>query len=220
MLDLGNIFILGDSYSTFTGLIPEGYSAWYTPTPKPETDVTKAEQIWHQQLLRSIAGRLIMNDSWSGSTICCTGYDGKDFSHCAYIHRLDRYIAEGFFEKNRIDTLLVLGGTNDSWSDAPVGKLQHAGWAKEDLYQVLPAVGYLTHRLKECRSSMRLLFIINTELKDEITQGILEACLYNDIPTLRLQSIDKCAGHHTIAGMRQISQQVQQYFSGCENAGV
>jgi hypothetical protein len=211
-MDLGNIFILGDSYSTFTGIIPEGYSAWYTPTPKPETDVTRAEEIWHQRLLEQLPGKIIMNDSWSGSTVCCTGYDGKDFSHCAFINRLDNYLARGFFRENRIDTLLVLGATNDSWSDAPVGQLQYDGWTKEDLYRVLPAVGYLTRRLAENFPDTRLLYIVNDGLKEEITQGILDACGHFRIPALRLKDIDKLAGHPTVAGMQQIADQVAAYF--------
>ena len=98
MLDLGNIFILGDSYSTFTGLIPEGYGSWYSAAPKPETDVTRADQIWWKRLLAQAEGNVVLNDSWSGSTVCCTGYDGKDFSFCAFINRLDKYM---HFEKRR-----------------------------------------------------------------------------------------------------------------------
>lgn len=212
-MDLGNIFILGDSYSTFTGLIPEGYGSWYSPVPKPETDVTEAAQIWHQRLLAQVKGQIVMNDSWSGSTVCCTGYDGKDFSHCAFINRLDKYLAEGFFEKNRVDTLFILGATNDSWSDAPVGQLQFADWTKEDLYKVLPAIGYLTRRLAENFPDTRLLYIINDGLKEEITRGIEEACAHFGIPTLQLQKIDKLAGHPTIAGMQQIADQVAAYYN-------
>lgn len=213
MLDLGNIFILGDSYSTFTGLIPEGYGSWYSPEPKPETDVTKASQIWHQRLLEQVKGHIVMNDSWSGSTICCTGYDGKDFSHCAFINRLDKYLEAGFFRENKIDTLLILGATNDSWSDAPVGQLQLEGWTREDLFRVLPAAGYLASRLSENFPDTRLLYIINTELKEEITRGIAEACAHFGIPTLQLQNIDKLAGHPTIAGMQQIADQVAAYWN-------
>lgn len=212
MLDLGNIFILGDSYSTFTGLIPEGYGSWYSPQPKPETDVTKAEQIWHQRLLTQMKGTIVLNDSWSGSTVCCTGYDRKDFSHCAFINRLDKYLEEGFFEANKVDTFFILGATNDSWSDAPVGELQYADWTKEDLYRVLPAVGYLAWRLAENFPNTRLLYIVNTELKDEITQGILTACAHFGIPTLQLKEIDKLSGHPTIKGMQQIADQVAAYF--------
>ena len=211
-MDLGNIFILGDSYSTFTGTIPEGYGAWYSPTPKPETDVTKAEQIWHRRLLEQLDGQVIMNDSWSGSTVCCTGYDGMDFSHCAFINRLDKYLARGFFRENRVDTLLILGATNDSWSNAPVGQLKYDNWTKEDLYQVLPAIGYLTARLAENFPDTRLLYIVNTELKEEITQGILTACAHFGIPTLQLRDIDKLSGHPTIAGMQQIADQVADHY--------
>ena len=207
-MNLGNIFILGDSYSTFTGIIPEGYSAWYTPVPKPETDVTRADQIWHQRLLAQVKGQIIRNDSWSGSTICCTGYEGKDFSHCAFINRLDKYLDQGYFKDNRIDTLFVLGATNDSWSDAPIGQPQYEGWTREDLYQVLPAIGYLAKRLGENFPDTRVLYIVNTELKEEITQGILEACAHFGVPTLCLNNIDKLAGHPTIAGMQQIADQV------------
>lgn len=211
-MDLGNIFILGDSYSTFTGIIPEGYGAWYTPEPKPETDVTKAAQIWHQRLLEQVSGQILMNDSWSGSTICCTGYEGKDFSHCAFINRLDMYLEQGYFKENRIDTLFVLGATNDSWSDAPIGQLQYEGWTKEDLYRVLPAVGYLAKRLSESFPDTRLLYIINDGLKEEITQGILTSCDHFGIPTLCLENIDKLAGHPTIAGMQQIADQVAAHL--------
>ena len=211
-MDLGNIFILGDSYSTFTGTIPEGYGSWYSPTPKPETDVTRAEQIWHRRLLERLDGQVVMNDSWSGSTVCCTGYDGMDFSHCAFINRLDKYLEEGFFKQNRIDTLLILGATNDSWSDAPIGQLQFADWTKEDLFKVLPAVGYLAWRLAENFPDTRLLYIINDGLKEEITQGILTACAHFHIPTLRLRDIGKLSGHPTVAGMQQIADQVAEFF--------
>lgn len=212
MLDLGNIFILGDSYSTFTGIIPEGYSAWYTPEPSPQTDVTRADQIWHQRLLAQVKGQIIRNDSWSGSTICCTGYEGKDFSHCAFINRLDKYIESGFFRDNRVDTLFVLGATNDSWSDAPLGKAQYADWTREDLYQVLPAIGYLARTLGENFPKTRILYIVNTELKEEITKGIHEACTRFGIPILMLTKIDKLSGHPTIAGMQQIADQVVAFL--------
>ncbi len=46
MTNIGNLFILGDSYSTFEGYIPEGYAAWYINAGKPETDVTRLDQTW------------------------------------------------------------------------------------------------------------------------------------------------------------------------------
>ncbi len=76
---LGNIFILGDSYSTFTGYIPDGYRAYYTPQGPyyiaensdlklEKEQVCKVEQTWWYNLSKDY-GVLIRNCSWSG-TLC------------------------------------------------------------------------------------------------------------------------------------------------------
>lgn len=46
MLRLGKIYILGDSYSTFEGCIPEGNASWYFRAPSDNTDVTDKKQTW------------------------------------------------------------------------------------------------------------------------------------------------------------------------------
>jgi hypothetical protein len=204
--------IFGDSYSTFAGCIPAGYAPYYSGRRERGPDIENADQSWWGLMVKETEVNLVRNDSWSGSTICCTGYEGKDFSHCAFINRLDMYLEQGYFKENRIDTLFVLGATNDSWSDAPIGQLQYEGWTKEDLYRVLPAVGYLAKRLSESFPDTRLLYIINDGLKEEITQGILTACDHFGIPTLCLENIDKLAGHPTIAGMQQIADQVAAHL--------
>ena len=73
MVNLGNVFILGDSYSTFEGYIPEGFGAYYAPVPKTDTDVNKVEQTWWMQVLNNSESKLIRNCSWTGTTICNTG---------------------------------------------------------------------------------------------------------------------------------------------------
>jgi hypothetical protein len=124
-MNLGNVLIMGDSYSTFEGYNPEGYRHYYAPVPRPDTntDVVKVEHTWWHPLLAKTNANLILNNSWSGSTIGYTGYNGDDNSQtCSFIYRLRQLIAEGFFEKNKIDTVLVFGGTNDNWCCAPLGK--------------------------------------------------------------------------------------------------
>ena len=74
-----NILILGDSYSTFEGCIPEGYATYY-----PALDVTRAEQTWWSRVLRATGARLAQNNSWSGSTVCHTAYDGVDCFRCYF----------------------------------------------------------------------------------------------------------------------------------------
>lgn len=43
----------------------------------------------------------------------------------------------------------MFGGTNDSWANAPLGKLKYSGWHEEDLFNVLPAISYFANILKK-----------------------------------------------------------------------
>ena len=38
--------VLGDSYSTFEGYIPEGNAWWYSSSPQGPNDVVKVEDTW------------------------------------------------------------------------------------------------------------------------------------------------------------------------------
>lgn len=66
-LDGKNISILGDSYSTFIGWIPQGYAVWYNPTSK-KTDVHQVENTWWWKLCDKTHATLLTNSSYSGST--------------------------------------------------------------------------------------------------------------------------------------------------------
>lgn len=208
MLNIGNVFILGDSYSTFDGYIPKGYDPWYSSPQWEFTDVRTVEQTWWKMLLADTESNLLLNCSWSGTTICHTGYDGEDCSHKSFIARLDRLIEEGYFEKNQVNTLIVFGGTNDSWADSPIGKLQYSDWKTEELFCVLPAFCYLLDRLKSNLSETRVVCVINTELKTEIADGFKTACAQYGVEYIELKEIDKQNGHPNIRGMKQIKEQV------------
>lgn len=213
MTDIGNLLIIGDSYSTFEGSIPKEYDTWYSNALKPETDVTKVEQTWWYLLLQKVHANLLLNSSWSGTTICNTGYEGADFSDKSFITRLDQLIEKKYFEKNHVDTLFVFGGTNDSWADAPLGELKYSDWTQDDLYCVLPAIGYLFYRITTKLVGVRAICIINTELKQEIHAALTAACEKYGIETIELQDIAKEYGHPNILGMSQIEAQVEEYLN-------
>lgn len=44
MLKKGKLYIIGDSYSTFEGCIPEGFAAWYFSGGTDATDVTEKKR--------------------------------------------------------------------------------------------------------------------------------------------------------------------------------
>lgn len=207
-MELGNVLILGDSYSTFEGQIPAGYACYYTTTPRPETDVTKLEQTWWYRLFKETNANLLLNSSYSGSTICNTGYDKVDYTDRSFISRLDELIENGFFENNRVDTLFIFGGTNDSWAGSPVGEIKYENWSKDDLYAVLPAVCYLLHRVKTATNVKKTYVIVNTSLSTAIEKGLLEAAAHYGVNSVRLEKIAKNGGHPSIEGMENIKNEI------------
>lgn len=208
-MNLKNVLIFGDSYSTFEGYIPDGFAVYYSKTEGGETDVRAVEDTWWYQLLKEIDSRLIQNNSWSGSTICYTGYNGSDCSKTSsFICRLKKLQDAGFFKENEIDTVFVFGGTNDSWAGSPVGELKYSDWEEQNLYSVLPAFCYFINELRRILPNAHIIPVINTELTPEIEEGFKAACAHYGIKPVALHNIDKRCGHPTIKGMEQIKNQI------------
>ena len=55
--------VLGDSYSTFEGAIPEGNAIWYFKQNNPnQTDVNSVDQTWWTLLTKRQGWTLLMNN--------------------------------------------------------------------------------------------------------------------------------------------------------------
>lgn len=203
-----NAIIFGDSYSTFEGCIPDGYAIYYH-AGHSDTDVTRVEETWWHQVMTQAGLHLVQNNSWSGSTIGYTGYGNSDCSHSSsFIYRLRQLKEQGFFENNEIHTVFVFGGTNDSWSDAPLGVSMPEGQSEDDLFSVLPAISHFLADLKETLPTASIYCLINTELKPEIGEEMKAACKRFGIRDIAFTHIDKACGHPTIRGMEDIASQV------------
>jgi hypothetical protein len=195
-----NILILGDSYSTYKNLIPEGFSTWY-----PGNDVKSAEETWWKIALRGAEADLILNSSFSGTTVCHTGYSG-DCSDKSFLARLEKLAENGFFEKNKIDELWIFGGTNDSWANSPIGEITYEEVSFEEKFKVLPGFSALLALAKSLPIG-KILVLLNSEMKPEIENGFAEIAAHYGVPTLRLHDIDKKDGHPTAKGMAEIAEQ-------------
>ena len=205
------LVIMGDSYSTYEGYIPNEYATYY-----PKLDVQSVEYTWWKKFLQETKMELLLNNSWSGSTIGYTGYNNKDCSKSSsFIYRYRQLQKVGFFENNAIDTLIVFGGTNDSWAGAPLGELQYNDWTEEDLFKALPAICYFMWLLKNDLVNVRIVFVANSDIKTEIIDGIRLAGEYFNIEVIALQNIEKDLGHPTIKGMQQIYEQVLRGIVKC-----
>lgn len=202
-----NAIIFGDSYSTFEGFIPEGYETYYSDSEGSKTDVRRVEQTWWHQIIKEADLNLVLNNSWSGSTIGYIGWGGRDFSKSScFIYRFKQLIEKEFFTKNQIDTVFIFGGTNDSWSNAPLGKEKYSDWDESDLYTALPAISYFLNLVRQTLPQAKIYCLINTGLKDEITSCMKTASEKYGITYVTFNNIDKNDefGHPTIKGMKTI----------------
>ena len=213
---INNLLIFGDSYSTHKDHIPDGYAFYYCDGGRsPEEPVTKmtVEKTWWWQLIESTDARLIRNDSWSGSTIGYTGYSGDCSNTSSFICRYNKLIEAGFFKENKIDTIIVFGGTNDSWSNAPLGEEMYEDIKRDDLFSVKPAICYFMSRLKNENPDAKVVFIANCDIKSEIVDCMKNAAERLGVSLVELSGVDKQKGHPTPEGMKQIYDQVLKAFN-------
>lgn len=198
--------VLGDSYSTFEGYIPDGNACWYFKNSDSENDVRNVEETWWHQFAERNGYELLLNESYSGSTICNTGYDGADYSDRAFTKRMFNVTA------GNPDLIVIFGGTNDSWANAPIGELKFNDWTSTDMYSCLPACCFMLEYFTAVAKDSQIVFLINSELKKEVTEGITAACKHYGVQCLLLKDIDKIWGHPSIKGMTQISDQLSEFI--------
>lgn len=204
-----NIMIFGDSYSTYEGHIPAGYAVYYSGHRDNPPDVFDVKNTWWGRLIAETDSALVQNNSWSGSTIGYTGYNNSDCSHSSsFIYRFEKLLAEGFFEEYKIDRLFVFGGTNDSWSNAPLGESDKEAIEENDLFCVLPAIKHFIARLAENLPDTKLVIIGNCDIKSEITGALALAAERAGATYVGLSGVDKINGHPTELGMEQIKDQI------------
>ena len=207
-----SISILGDSYSTFQGYLqPDTNAVWYWDNPNAmNTDVHHVRETWWHQFIKNNGYRLCVNNSFSGSTICYSGYktngpDFTDYSDRAFVTRLDKLGCP--------DIIFVFGGTNDSWAGSPVGEYKYSHWTREDLFSFRPAMACMLEKMIDRYPNVKIYFLLNDDLREEIDESVKNICAHYGVDCIELVSIHKLNGHPSIQGMKQICDQIESYLS-------
>ena len=209
-----NISILGDSISTYNNWNPEGYTPWYSDDGNynESNDISDVKQTWWYKIINELKATLLINSSYSGTTICNTGYNGNDSSEHSFITRMKNDIGEKKVLQSKPNLIFVFGGTNDTWAGSPVGNLKYNNWTDEDLKSTLPAFCYMIDYLQKWNPGCRIINIINVSVSEEIKQGMITACEYYSIENIVLENISLAGGHPNQEGMTQIKEQIIQKF--------
>jgi len=172
MVNFGNAYILGDSYSTYKGWTPDRY-IYAADGSVVATDgdyysdysaiVNSAENTWWHKVLTATNSNLVKNDSWGGTTLCYTGYnmatdiDKTNAQNMSFLQRFINDVVSGYFDDKAIDTVFIFGGTNDAWVNGPLvqgggesilGEPMYSGWTEADLRKVYPALCCLINNVK------------------------------------------------------------------------
>ena len=202
--------ILGDSYSTFAGYIPEGNACYY-PRPESVDDVLEAHQTWWHILSERYGMHLLINNSYSGATVCTQVRETQP-KEASYVVRAQ--MSFGVPDGEKPDYIFVFGGTNDSWINRTIGCVQFENWTEKDLENVLPAYCFVLDTLIRRYPNTKIVSIINTELQEEIAEGFLIAGKHYGVISVQLRNIDKQNGHPSALGMQKIAQQVGVAIEG------
>lgn len=196
------VSVMGDSYSTFRGTMPQGYAVFY---PSPICEVTSVEQMWWHLFITENGYELDKNNSYSGSTISNSGYNKEDYSDRSFVARMN--------EIGSPDILFIFGGTNDDWVPAPMGEYKYSKWRKSDLYSLRPAMAYLLKNLKELYPDTRIYVLINSDMKEQTDESIITICKRYKVPYIELHDIEKKINHPTANGMIAINRQIQEFIA-------
>lgn len=218
-LDLGkgrSIGVIGDSYSTYYGWMPSGnpsyYAKWGVDGENGEpNNVDSVTDQWWYKLCEQIGFTLLMNDSWSGSSVCNFAY-GVDKTASSFVTRMKNSFGEQRATQPKPDILFVFGGTNDSWGNANIGQVKYSGWTTEDLNDFLPAACYMFDYLKKWNPGCRIINIVNNGLSSGITDGFATVCEHYGIVNVVLDNITKESSHPNKTGFTQIAQQIKKFL--------
>ena len=189
--------VLGDSFSTFEGYVdPETNDVW---SYYEQIGVTEVEQLWWHQVAQTLNWTLDKNNSFSGSLICNMNYANYYGPH-SFLKRMD--------DLGDSDVILVFGGTNDMWDEAPMGEFKFEDWTEEELCTFRPALAALFSGLQRQYPEAKIWFLADGILGDEFMESVHTVANHYRINCIDLHDIHKDWAHPDVQGMVDIATQV------------
>lgn len=122
--------ILGDSISTFEGCNPEGYNLFYYGENCKMTGVVASELTWWYQTIQNLGGKLLVNNSWSGSRVARSPERWTQFPAACSDERTN-----GLHRGDVLpDVIIIFIGTNDWFFKVPLktGLFSRIGTHRDD----------------------------------------------------------------------------------------
>lgn len=213
------IAIIGDSYSTFEGWSNKDIAGndndyyVYYPHECPQTGVDSVEKTWWYMLCQKPEFELEISNSFSGSVISNTHYNGVDVAgtDLSFMNRVGKN-SYGVDYNGNPDIILIFGGTNDCWAGVELGDYVYRNWSADDLKCFRPAFSKLIHTLKELYPNATMYNITNSNdpygVSTPFAKSMKRICKHYGVTNIVLDDIEKVDGHPTYVGMQAICEQV------------
>ncbi len=188
--------ILGDSFSTYSGLCPV---PWF-----PHDDIQHPFHTWWKLFECESGSAVEQNDSWSGSCISYIGLDGSGTEvNSSYVNRVKSL--------RKADLFIIEGGTNDGYRDQP-GSFKYGNWTENDFKYFRPAVAYVIDYLQNKYPEARLVFFLNNHIRQNYRESVHTICDHYGITVydMAVEDKDMEGVHPTRRGMYLINHQLQK----------
>ena len=199
------VSIIGDSYSAFTGWVPEGNNIKYDGT---YNDVASVSNMWWFKVIQKFNMSLMLNESWSGSTICNTGYNASDVTATSYLTRITKRYGATNTLGQKPQVLFVLGGLNDTWVKSPLGNVKYSDWTTDDLKTTLGAYSKMINDILLYNPGIEIINFEYAAVSQAIRDGIALICEHFGVKNVPISEVDSLSGHPTTTGMQQIADQI------------
>lgn len=201
-----NVAIVGDSFSTLKNYIKKGNVSYY---PMSGNDVNVIQDTWWYKVIKAINGNLLINDSFSGSSVSNT----KSVADAQYsfINRIKLTLGADNVSNVKPDVIFILGGTNDS--TAPIGDYIYSDWTENDLLSFAPAFAYMIDYLQTWNPFTKIYVITQAYLPTERKTVINNVCNHYGIDNIVTASYSAIGGHPTKDGMTTIANSVINYIN-------
>ncbi len=199
------VSIIGDSYSAYAGWIPEGNSISYNGT---YNGVTSVSDMWWFKVIQKFNMSLMLNESWSGSTICNTGYNASDATTTSFLTRITKRYGATNTLGQKPQVLFVLGGLNDTWANSPLGNVKYSDWTTDDLKTVLGAYSKMINDILLYNPGIEIINFEYAVVSKAIRDGKALICEHFGVKNVPISVVDSLSDHPTTKGMQQIVDQI------------
>lgn len=185
--------IIGDSISTFEGIIPSDHRPYYTNPAASDCDVTTWEKTYWGQLITQYWNcELDVNTSWSGSSVA-SGKAGSVRTPFVDHSRLDLF--------KDPDCVILFGGTNDAIDtneiglgefcyDTPLDQVNHYRRFRD-------AYIYVIRYLQQKFPGVQIICIIGTDVTGDYGTSVEAIAKHYNLPYVDFRA-DKGAGKVSI----------------------